>query len=107
MSTEELGVKNKHGGEQIVYSANNGKKDFLGIGKHFCVSYFSVVCSSDADNSKSENSMKVESRLILFASHFASQMKVVQFGNYFLMCVVQIKTFWLDFKYPQQATARE
>jgi len=23
------------------------------------------------------------------------------------MCVVQIKTFWLDVRYPQQATVRE
>jgi len=44
---------------------------------------------------------------LLFASYFASLSNAIKFGDYFLMCVVQIKTFWLDVKYPQQATVRE
>jgi len=31
----------------------------------------------------------------------------MKFGDYVLMCVVQIKTFRLDVRYPQQATVRE
>ena len=47
------------------------------------------------------------SNLLFFVSYFASQSKGIKFGDYFLMCVVWIKTFWLDVRYPQQATLRE
>jgi len=39
-------------------------------------------------------SMSSESSdLLLFVSYFASQSKEIKFGDYFLMRVVQIKTF--------------
>ena len=47
------------------------------------------------------------SDLLLFVSYFASQNKEMKFGNHFLMCVVQIKTYWLDVRYPQQAVVLE
>jgi len=47
------------------------------------------------------------SDLLLFFSYFASQNKEIKSGNYFLMCVVKIETFWSDARYPQQAIARE
>jgi len=45
------------------------------------------------------------SDLLLFVSYFASQSEEIKFGNYstFVMCVVEINTFWLDVRYPQQA----
>jgi len=44
--------------------------------------------------------------LLLFSSYFASHNKEIKSGNYFLVCVVSIKTFLLDVWYPQQAIAR-
>jgi len=35
----------------------------------------------------------------MFVSCFASQTKGTKSGDYFLMCVVEIKTFWLDVRY--------
>jgi len=43
------------------------------------------------------------SDLLLFVCYFVSQNKEIKFGNYFLMWVVKIKTFWLDVRYPQHA----
>jgi len=47
------------------------------------------------------------SDLLLFFSYFASQNKEIKSDNYFLICVVSIKTFWLDIRFPEQAIARE
>jgi len=43
------------------------------------------------------------SDLLLFISYFASQNKELSLAITFLMCVVQIKTFWLDVRHLQQA----
>jgi len=43
------------------------------------------------------------SDLLLFLSYFTSQSKGIKFGDNFFMCVVQIKTFYWDVTYPQQA----
>jgi len=44
------------------------------------------------------------SDLLLFVSYFASQIRGIKFGNYFLVCPVQIQTFWLvDDRFSQQA----
>jgi len=43
------------------------------------------------------------SDLLLLVCYFASQNIEIKCGNCFLMCVVEIKTFWLDVRYPQQA----
>jgi len=47
------------------------------------------------------------SDLLVFFSYFASQNKEKNLAITFLMCVVEIKTFWLDVRYPQQAKTRE
>jgi len=39
------------------------------------------------------------SELLLFFSYFASQSEGIKLGDDFLMCVEQIKTFWLDVRY--------
>jgi len=47
------------------------------------------------------------SDLLLIFSYFDSQNKEISLEITFLMCVVEIKIFWLDVRYPQQAIARE
>ena len=47
------------------------------------------------------------SDLMLFVSYFSSLSKGIKFGDYFFIYIVQIKTSWLDVRYPQQAVVRE
>jgi len=47
------------------------------------------------------------SDLLFFVSYFASQSKGIKFGDcFFDVCCVNL-TFWLDVRYPQQATVQE
>jgi len=47
------------------------------------------------------------SDLLLFVSYFASQSKGIKFSDYLLYVCCVNQTFWLDVRYPQQATVRE
>ena len=46
------------------------------------------------------------SDILLSVSHFALS-KGIKFGDNFFVCVVSIKTFCLDVRYPQQTAVRE
>jgi len=47
------------------------------------------------------------SDLLLFVSYFASQSEGIKFGDYFMICVVQTKFFWIDVRYAQQVLVRD
>jgi len=47
------------------------------------------------------------SDLLLLVSYFTSPCTGIKFVAYFLTCVKKVKTFLLDVRYPQQATARD
>ena len=44
------------------------------------------------------------SQLLLFVTYFASQGKGIKFSDFFFDVSRVNKTFWLDIRYPQQAT---
>jgi len=47
------------------------------------------------------------SDMLLFVSHFASQSEGQKFVDYFFDVCFANQTFWLDIRYPQQATVQE